>query len=137
MTLMMSWLDCGIIVQRRCSRDRGTMPEGYSPLVRGLNLSEPATTPAFVAKLRAVSRAHQSLLCVGLAAIPAPPARERAPVYVFNQAIIDATADLVCAYKPNLAFYEALGPAGLDALCRTVQYGSRHIPGLPDAQRGA
>ena len=43
-------------------------------------------------------------------------------VFQFNRAIIDATADLVCAYKPNLAFYEALGIDGLVALQRTVGY---------------
>lgn len=137
---MTPWLHCVIICQHRCGRDRGTIPEGHRPLIRGLNLSDSATTSAFVAKLRAVSRAHQSLLCVGLdvdlAALPEHIARERDPVYVFNRAIIDATVDLVCAYKPNLAFYEALGPAGLDALYRTVQYIPKHIPVIADAKRG-
>src|SRR5579872_4072932 len=43
-------------------------------------------------------------------------------MFAFNRAIIDATHDLVCAYKPNTAFYEAQGDAGLRALTRTVQY---------------
>ena len=43
-------------------------------------------------------------------------------IFEFNKAIIDATADLVCAYKPNIAFYEALGNAGLEALKRTRDY---------------
>ena len=53
------------------------------------------------------------------------PDPERMPindVSQFNRAIIDATADLVCAYKPNLAFYEALGIEGLVALRQTVDY---------------
>src|SRR3990172_3613830 len=137
---MTPWTDCAMIQLPSCGHDRGSIPEGRRPLVRGLNLSDSATTSAFVAKLRAVSRAHDSLLCVGLdvdlTAMPEHIARERDPVYVFNRAIIDATADLVCAYKPNLAFYEALGPAGLDALCRTVQYVPRHIPVIADAKRG-
>ena len=43
-------------------------------------------------------------------------------IFNFNQAIIDNTHDLVCAYKPNIAFYEAQGPDGLSALKRTVDY---------------
>ena len=53
------------------------------------------------------------------------PDPERMPVQdvlEFNRAIIDATADLVCAYKPNLAFYEAMGIDGLVALQRTVEH---------------
>jgi orotidine-5'-phosphate decarboxylase len=42
--------------------------------------------------------------------------------FQFNNSIIDATSDLVCAYKPNIAFYEALGMPGLEALARTVEY---------------
>ena len=61
---------------------------------------------SFRDKLDAACRANRSLLCVGL-----DPDPERMPVsdvFQFNKAIVDATADLVCAYKPNLAFYEAL-----------------------------
>jgi orotidine-5'-phosphate decarboxylase len=57
-------------------------------------------------------------------------------VFEFNKAIIDATADLVCAYKPNLAFYEALGIRGLQALKKTVNYIPRDIPVIGDAKRG-
>ena len=49
----------------------------------------------------------------------------------FNQAIIDATWDLVCAYKPNIAFYEGLGLQGLSALIRTVTYINQRAPGVP------
>jgi len=62
---------------------------------------------------------------------------EEAMVF-FNQQIIDATADLVCAYKPNAAFYEAQGDAGFRALTRTVQYIHKSYPGIPvilDAKR--
>lgn len=57
----------------------------------------------------------------------------------FNQAIVDATADLVCAYKPNSAFYEQYGPAGLRALMRTIIYIHTRYPEVPvllDAKRG-
>ena len=66
----------------------------------------------FFAKLEAASTRNDSLLCVGL-----DPDPERMPlpdVAAFNRAIIEATADLVCAYKPNLGFYEALGLAIAD-----------------------
>src|SRR3972149_4337849 len=57
-------------------------------------------------------------------------------VFEFNKAIIDATADLVCAYKPNIAFYEALGREGWDALKRTREYIPADIPVIVDAKRG-
>src|SRR5690348_642916 len=59
-------------------------------------------------------------------------------LFVFNREIIDATHDLVCAYKPNSAFYEAQGGAGLRALTRTVHYIKETYPSLPvilDAKR--
>jgi orotidine-5'-phosphate decarboxylase len=59
-------------------------------------------------------------------------------MFVFNQAIIDTTYDLVCAYKPNAAFYEAQGDGGLRALTRTVQYIKETYPEIPvilDAKR--
>jgi orotidine-5'-phosphate decarboxylase len=57
----------------------------------------------------------------------------------FHQAIIDATADLVCAFKPNSAFFEAHGPAGLRALIRLIAYIHARYPSVPvllDAKRG-
>src|SRR5579883_3478997 len=59
-------------------------------------------------------------------------------IFNFNRAIIDATHDLVCAYKPNAAFYEAQGEAGLRALQRTVRYIKQTYPRIPvilDAKR--
>jgi orotidine-5'-phosphate decarboxylase len=58
--------------------------------------------------------------------------------FAFNREIIDATHDLVCAYKPNTAFYEAQGVEGLRALLRTTQYIKEtypHIPVILDAKR--
>src|SRR5439155_5694231 len=62
-----------------------------------------------------------------------PPAEA---IVTFNREIVGATADLVAAYKPNLAFYEALGPAGLEALRQTVEMIPRGIVALGDAKRG-
>ena len=91
----------------------------------------------FLERLQLASESHGSLLCIGL-----DPDIERMPVkdvFQFNRAIIDATADLVCAYKPNLAFYEALGLDGLKALERTVQH-IREVAGdvlvIADSKRG-
>ena len=64
----------------------------------------------FTERLEQASIATESLVCVGLA--PDPARMPISDVYEFNRAIVDATAALVCAYKPNLAFYEALGMPG-------------------------
>ena len=86
-------------------------------------------------KLLKAARTNGSLLCVGL-----DPDPELMPagmgVLEFNRAIVDATSDLVCAYKPNLAFYEALGTEGLRALEKTVTYIPDAIPVIGDAKRG-
>ena len=89
----------------------------------------------FVEKLTNATKKNKSLLCVGLD--PDPKLMpDKVGVFEFNKAIIDATADLVCAYKPNLAFYEALGSEGLDALKQTVEYVPDDIPVIGDAKRG-
>ncbi|MBI2857175.1 MAG: orotidine-5'-phosphate decarboxylase [Chloroflexi bacterium] len=88
----------------------------------------------FVAKLLAASRRNHSLLCLGLD--PDPELMPEVGVFDFNRAIIEATADLVCAYKPNLAFYEALGPPGLEALLKTLECVPNGIPTIGDAKRG-
>jgi orotidine-5'-phosphate decarboxylase len=56
-------------------------------------------------------------------------------VYEFNKAVIEATSDLVCAYKPNFAFYEALGAEGIDALGRTIKCIPPEIISIGDAKR--
>ena len=88
----------------------------------------------FVDKLLAASRKNKSLLCVGLD--PDPELMPKIGIAQFNKAIIEATSDLVCAYKPNLAFYEALGIEGLNALQETIEYIPDHIPIIGDAKRG-
>lgn len=85
----------------------------------------------------------QSFLCVGLDTdlkkIPEHLLKEEDPIFAFNKAIIDATAPYCVAYKPNLAFYEAMGLDGLRQLKQTTDY----LHSLPkkafliaDAKRG-
>jgi orotidine-5'-phosphate decarboxylase len=88
----------------------------------------------FADKLLAASRRNKSLLCVGLD--PDPELMPRVGLLEFNKAIIDTTADLVCAYKPNLAFYEALGIAGLEVLQKTIEHIPDNVPIIGDAKRG-
>ena len=88
----------------------------------------------FREKLEAAQARNQSLLCVGLD--PDPALMPVEDVAAFNMAIIEATSDLVCAYKPNMAFYEALSLPGLRALEVTLAHIPSHIPVILDAKRG-
>ena len=93
--------------------------------------------PSLRERLRHVSEANRSLLCVGLD--PDPESMAVPDVADFNRAIVDATADLVCAYKPNMAFYEAHGSAGIVALERTLAHIRERAPDvvvIADAKRG-
>ena len=96
----------------------------------------------FLEKLLAAERQNQSLLCVGL-----DPEVECLPkslrtlpvekaVVQFCRAIIEATAPYASTFKPNLAFFEVLGPAGLVAFQEVVRAIPAHIPVLADAKRG-
>lgn len=58
------------------------------------------------------------------------------PVFEFNRQIIDATHEFCVAYKPNVAFYEALGPAGWESLEKTIEYIPKQIFTIADAKRG-
>jgi len=88
----------------------------------------------FSEKLTKATEGNNSLLCIGLD--PDPELMpSKVDTFKFNKAIIDATADLVCAYKLNLAFYEALDD-GLDAMKRTIKYIPNDIPVIGDAKRG-
>lgn len=81
-----------------------------------------------------------SFLCVGLdtdlAKIPKHLLKSSDPVFEFNRQIIDATVDYAVAYKPNIAFYEALGPKGWESLQRTLDYIPNDIFTIADAKRG-
>ncbi|HDR67910.1 MAG TPA: orotidine-5'-phosphate decarboxylase, partial [Bacteroidaceae bacterium] len=85
----------------------------------------------------------KSYLCIGLdtdySKIPRILLDKEYPIFEFNKHIIDATEDLVVAYKPNLAFYETMGAAGLMSLEMTINYLRRHYPDIfiiADAKRG-
>lgn len=91
----------------------------------------------FAERVDATIEARQSLLCIGLD--PDPELLPIADVGAFIRAIIDATADLVAAYKFQLAFYEALGLAGFQALVDSVAYLRTRHPGvllIGDGKRG-
>ena len=88
----------------------------------------------FQEKLNSATDKNNSLLCIGLDPDPElMPAKIE--IFKFNKAIIDATSDLVCAYKLNLAFYEALDD-GIDAMKLTIKYVPNNIPVIGDAKRG-
>lgn len=85
-------------------------------------------------------KAKKSFLCIGLdtdlSKIPAHLLQQEDPIFEFNKAIIDATADLCVAYKPNLAFYESMGAAGWESLRKTMDYIPAHCFTIADAKRG-
>jgi len=85
-------------------------------------------------------RKKKSFLCVGLDAdlkkIPQHLLKLDDPIFEFNKQIIDATSDFCVAYKPNLAFYEALGADGLRSLEKTIDYIPKEIFTIADAKRG-
>nr|WP_229428091.1 orotidine-5'-phosphate decarboxylase [Massilia soli] len=95
----------------------------------------------FIDKLSAAWTTNNSLLCVGL-----DPDLDRFPAHLqgqpdaivtFCKAIIDATADLACAFKPQIAYFAALGAEGqLEQICRYLRDTYPHIPLVLDAKRG-
>ncbi len=82
----------------------------------------------------------QSYLCVGLDTdlekIPQHLLKYKDPVFEFNKQIIDATHRFAVAYKPNIAFYEALGASGWESLKKTVEYIPKECFTIADAKRG-
>ena len=112
---------------------------------------------SFYAKLEAAAHRNETLLCVGLDPTPeacpaqylslaqldlASESRSTGPteacdaLLAWNRAVIEATSDLVCCYKPNIAFYEAMGKAGMALLRATIGAIPPDIPVLLDAKRG-
>ena len=91
-------------------------------------------------RIRQIIQKRNSMLCVGLdtdpGKIPSDLIKQDDPVFRFNRAIIDSTNDLVAAYKPNLAFYEALGLGGWTVLKRTLDYIPEGVLKIGDAKRG-
>ncbi|MEX0599506.1 MAG: orotidine-5'-phosphate decarboxylase [Rhodothermales bacterium] len=100
-------------------------------------------TPTFSERLQAVQRSTSSVLCVGL-----DPDLDRLPrhltdgaspaeaVLTFHRAIIEATASVACAYKLNLAFFEALGAAGWEAIRSTLEAIPDDVLTIADGKRG-
>lgn len=91
----------------------------------------------FIDRLYSASKSSKSLVCVGLD--PDPELMPITGVYEFNKKIVDSTRDVVCAYKPNFPFYEALGLPGLRALERTVGHIRKAAPDallIADGKRG-
>jgi len=84
----------------------------------------------FQSKLDKIVKKNNSLLCVGLDSnfdkLPKKFKRLKYPQFEFNKWIIKQTADLVCGYKPNAAFYEARGDQGIKELKMTMSYLSRY-----------
>lgn len=82
----------------------------------------------------------KSYLCVGLdtdlSKIPPHLLSEEDPIFEFNKQIIDATYPFAVAYKPNTAFYEALGARGWESLQKTVEYLPKDTFNIADAKRG-
>lgn len=88
---------------------------------------------SFIEKLLSASRRNNSLLCVGLD--PDPVLMPEVDVVEWARQIIEATKDLVCAYKPNFAFFEALGVDGMTKLDEVLRHIPEHIPVIGDAKR--
>jgi orotidine-5'-phosphate decarboxylase len=95
----------------------------------------------FIAQLAAAWERNDSLVCVGLdpqiERFPGGLAGSAARIFEFNKTIVDATADLVCAFKPQFAHYSAYGAE--DQLVRTIKYiheAYPHIPVILDSKRG-
>ena len=97
---------------------------------------------AFAERLSTQVRRANSLICVGLdpdpARFPAPfrDLGRKQAIIEFNRAIVEATSDLVCAYKPNLGFYVAQGLDGLEALIETRAIIPPEIPVILDCKVG-
>ncbi len=95
----------------------------------------------YLEKLLAAQEANRSWLCIGLDPLPDKLPMEAVwkwdePLLPFNRRIIDATSDLVCAYKPNFGFYLQWGAAGVIALERTIAAIPDHIPVIIDVKIG-
>jgi len=95
----------------------------------------------FIEKLAAAWRKNNSLVCVGLdpdpERLPSHLPRDADGVFAFNRAIVDATHDLVCAFKPQIAYFAAHGLE--EALARTIRHIRTHYPDIPvilDSKRG-
>jgi orotidine-5'-phosphate decarboxylase len=95
----------------------------------------------FIQKLTAAWEGNNSLLCIGLdpdmARLPVQFQQDPNGIYKFCTEIIDATADLACAFKPQIAYFAALGAERqLEDICAYVRENYAHIPLIMDSKRG-
>jgi len=97
---------------------------------------------SFKQKLEKIVKKNNSLLCVGLDTdlekIPQYLKNYENPIFSFNKQIVDSTHNLVCAYKPQIAYYSALGIKGMRSLLKTIEYVKTKHPEIPiilDAKR--
>ncbi len=95
----------------------------------------------FLDMLRDATERHQSMLCVGLdpepARFPGALQGDAHRIYDFCAAIVDATADLVCAFKPQIAYFAAHGAEDqLERLMQHMRCNAPHVPVILDAKRG-
>lgn len=92
------------------------------------------------AELVRTIKAKKSFLCVGLdtdiTKIPEHLLDDEDPIFSFNKAIVEATADLCVAYKPNIAFYECYGVKGWQSLQKTWEILPKDCFSIADAKRG-
>jgi len=90
--------------------------------------------------LQKIQAKNNSLICLGLdldkKRIPSDYSKTTKTMFDFACQIIDATSDMVCSYKPNLAFYESLGTQGISLLKHIVTRIPNEIPVILDAKRG-
>jgi orotidine-5'-phosphate decarboxylase len=93
----------------------------------------------FKDKLLRAAATNKSWLCVGLdpdpAKLPSTVSHDIGGIEIFLKTIIDSTSELVCAYKPNSAFFEIYGGPGFELLKRVIEYIPDNIPVILDAKR--
>ncbi|MFT5258424.1 MAG: orotidine-5'-phosphate decarboxylase [Saprospiraceae bacterium] len=95
----------------------------------------------FIDSLKTAWQQQNSLVCVGLdpdiKRLPVHLGQERSAIFEFNKQLVDATAEYACCFKPQIAYYAAVGAEG--ELEKTIAYIKQHYPTIPvilDAKRG-
>jgi orotidine-5'-phosphate decarboxylase len=95
---------------------------------------------SFIEKLRAAQTANRSCVCVGLdpdvTKFPPHVGQSGSDILSFCQQIVDATADVVSAYKPNLAYFLSHGAVGVDTLRQVIAHIPQQVPVILDAKFG-
>jgi orotidine-5'-phosphate decarboxylase len=110
----------------------------FKGLLEALNYNQPMT---FLEQLKAAERSNQSMLCVGLdpepSKFPAHLQGDASKIYDFCAAIVDATADLVISFKPQIAYFAAhRAEDQLEKLMQHMRATAPHVPVILDAKRG-